>query len=480
MGEDLANTVRPIAKRRDRSRLSVQFVSVVVFIADVSALISSSTLIHGVLFGWHDNSVSETYDLVLIASVLTTVLTFQSARLYHFNTIKAWPRYMDRLATMAGFAVALLFLVSLYVKFGDDFSQIWLLATSGVGVLIILPTRGLAAAFVRRQLRRGAFVRTVAIFGAGVQGRRFLERAKNHHDGVRRIVGVFDDRRTWLQPLHDTKFCGGFDQLEAEVRNGRIDEVVVALPWTAETRILKIVNRLRELPVDVYLGSDLVGHRLPTHCARIIGGLPAYQVIRMPFASWGGIVKRVIDIILAGLLLILLAPLLLVIAVAIKLDSRGPVLFRQRRYGFNNESIIIYKFRSMRHEPEAPFRQATSTDPRVTAFGHFLRRSSFDELPQLFNVLAGTMSLVGPRPHPVELNQHFAAVIEGYMGRHRVKPGITGLAQINGLRGETDTLEKMRARVEHDIHYIENWSLALDLRILALTSFKSWSGPNAY
>jgi putative colanic acid biosynthesis UDP-glucose lipid carrier transferase len=199
-------------------------------------------------------------------------------------------------------------------------------------------------------------------------------------------------------------------------------------------------------------------------------------------SGWGGAVKWIEDKVLATMLLVGLAPLMAAIAVAIKMDSPGPVLFRQRRYGFNNEDIEVLKFRTMYHfrPPEVGFVQATRDDPRVTRLGALLRKSSLDELPQLFNVLGGSMSLIGPRPHAIAHNEQFVPLVASYDARHKVKPGITGWAQVNGFRGETDNIEKMRARVEHDIYYIENWSLWFDLKILILTALVVWTHPNAY
>jgi Undecaprenyl-phosphate glucose phosphotransferase len=246
----------------------------------------------------------------------------------------------------------------------------------------------------------------------------------------------------------------------------------------APTTLDALVQRLGMLPVTVRLCPSTPGGGNLT----LVAGTPMYSVLNRPLSGWDRVVKRSEDVILSSLLLIFLLPLMLVVAAAIRLDSPGPVLFRQSRFGFRNNLIRIYKFRSMHlaccHDPAAP--QAVRGDPRVTRVGRFIRATSLDELPQLLNVLRGDMSLVGPRPHPVALNERFATIIDNYMARHRVRPGITGWAQVNGLRGETDTIEKMRLRVEHDLYYIENWSLAFDIRILLATLIKGLVGKNAY
>jgi putative colanic acid biosynthesis UDP-glucose lipid carrier transferase len=242
------------------------------------------------------------------------------------------------------------------------------------------------------------------------------------------------------------------------------------------------VRKLRLSPVNVKLCSELVTSELPALGFRNFAGVPVLAVLERPLSGWSLVMKAIEDRVLAFLLLLVALPLLAVLGLAIKLDSPGPILFRQRRYGFNNDPITVFKFRTMRHEPqdESHVPQARRNDPRVTRVGAILRRTSLDELPQLWNVLMGDMSLVGPRPHAVAHNEQYAAIIDGYLGRHRVKPGITGWAQVNGLRGETDTAEKMRLRVQFDLYYIDHWSLLFDLRILLLTPFIGLMHRNAY
>ncbi|MFO1190220.1 MAG: exopolysaccharide biosynthesis polyprenyl glycosylphosphotransferase [Alphaproteobacteria bacterium] len=241
------------------------------------------------------------------------------------------------------------------------------------------------------------------------------------------------------------------------------------------------MRRIRTLPVAVKLYPDLVDPEVGRGFS-LVGGLPMLDVYERPLAGWNVIVKTASDWLLALVIFMAMLPVMAVIALAVKLDSPGPVLFRQRRYGFNSNEFTTLKFRSMRADAgdESGGPQARRADPRVTAVGRFLRRTSLDELPQLLNVLAGDMALIGPRPHAVAHNRYYADIIDGYLGRHRVRPGITGWAQVNGLRGETDTLEKMRMRVQYDLYYIDNWSLLLDLKILLLTPFVTLVGRNAY
>jgi putative colanic acid biosynthesis UDP-glucose lipid carrier transferase len=239
---------------------------------------------------------------------------------------------------------------------------------------------------------------------------------------------------------------------------------------TSQPRILRLLEDLHDTTASVYFAPDIFLYDLIQARVETIGGIPVLAVCESPFYGADGLIKRVSDIVLASAILVLISPLLLGIAVAVKLSSPGPVLFKQRRYGLDGRQIMVYKFRSMAVlEDGAVVQQATRDDPRVTRLGAFLRRSSLDELPQFINVLQGRMSVVGPRPHAVAHNELYRKLIRSYMIRHKVRPGITGLAQVNGLRGETDTVDKMRARIEYDLAYLRNWSLLLDLKIVLLT-----------
>jgi putative colanic acid biosynthesis UDP-glucose lipid carrier transferase len=262
------------------------------------------------------------------------------------------------------------------------------------------------------------------------------------------------------------------------VKTHKVDLIYVALPMASHPRILKLVDELCDTTASVYFAPDIFLFDLIQARMDTIGGIPVLAVCETPFYGVNGIVKRVSDIVLATLILILIAPVMAAIAAGVKVSSPGPVLFRQRRYGLDGQEIIVYKFRSMTVTEDGPVvRQATRNDARVTPFGAFLRRTSLDELPQFINVLQGRMSIVGPRPHAVAHNEMYRKLIKSYMLRHKVKPGITGWAQVNGLRGETDTVEKMKARIEYDLDYLRNWSLRLDLAIIWKTIFVVFKKP---
>jgi Undecaprenyl-phosphate glucose phosphotransferase len=307
-------------------------------------------------------------------------------------------------------------------------------------------------------------------------------------DGDLRILGVFDDRSDARSPDVVAGFpkLGSIDELVEFARRTRLDLVIFTLPISAEERLLQMLRKLWVLPVDIRLAAHSNKLRFRPRSYSYIGDMPVIDIFDKPIADWDVFVKAAFDKIVGALCLIALSPAMLAVAIAVKLDSRGPALFKQSRYGFNNEKIEVYKFRSMYVDQldVAARRLVTRNDPRVTRVGRFIRRTSLDELPQLFNVVfKGDLSLVGPRPHAMHAraaDHLYDDVVDGYFARHRVKPGITGWAQVNGWRGETDTPEKIQKRVEYDLDYIENWSLLRDIYILALTPFALVRGHNAY
>ncbi|MGZ5042367.1 MAG: undecaprenyl-phosphate glucose phosphotransferase, partial [Usitatibacter sp.] len=265
------------------------------------------------------------------------------------------------------------------------------------------------------------------------------------------------------------------------VKKHRVDLIYVTLPMASQPRIMKLLDDLRDTTASVYFIPDIFLFDLIQGRMDTIGGLPVLALCETPFFGMNAMVKRLSDIVLASLILVLIAPAMLAIAIGVKATSRGPVLFRQRRYGLDGREILVYKFRSMTvTEDGAVVRQATKNDQRVTPFGAFLRRTSLDELPQFINVLQGRMSIVGPRPHAVAHNEQYRKLIKSYMIRHKVRPGITGWAQVNGLRGETETVDKMQARIEYDLDYLRHWSLKLDFHIIWRTIFVVFKKQNAY
>lgn len=293
------------------------------------------------------------------------------------------------------------------------------------------------------------------------------------------VLGYYNSEP--LMNVSGINFCGNFDKLINDARDGKIDRIYIAMNMQEEAKIKKIVQQLTDTTCSVLLIPDIFTFNILQARMEEINGVPVVPLFDTPLSGINMIFKRLEDVIVSTVILILISPVLLIISVAVKFSSPGPVLFRQLRYGMDGKPIRVWKFRSMRvMENDKNVVQATKNDIRVTKVGKFLRSTSLDELPQFFNVLCGQMSVVGPRPHAVAHNEQYRALIQGYMLRHKVKPGITGLAQINGWRGETDTLEKMEKRIEYDLLYIRGWSIWLDLKIIFLTVFKGFINKSAY
>lgn len=330
----------------------------------------------------------------------------------------------------------------------------------------------------------GWSTRRCAIAGLNPLGIQLFQNAKNNPQFGFSMVGFFDDRSKdrWLSVVQsESKYLGKLDELVAQAKSGEIDTVFVTLPMRAEARIRWLLDELADTTANAYIVPDFFVFELLHSRWSSIGGLPAVSVFETPLYGVDGWLKRTFDLTSACLGLLLISPIMLVCALLVKLSSQGPVFFRQRRYGLDGREIWVWKFRSMRVCDNGPkVAQATKDDPRITRIGRILRRTSLDELPQLFNVIDGSMSLVGPRPHATAHNEHYRKLIRGYMLRHKVKPGITGLAQVEGYRGETETLDKMQKRIEFDHRYIQQWSLWLDVKILLRTFSVVFKQENAY
>ncbi len=373
-------------------------------------------------------------------------------------------------------------------KLQDEFSRVWTLSFFLLGLAALAAFRMVFFNLIRHWARQGRLTRRTVIVGGGELGEALIEQFKDLRGSDVRLIGLFDDRNDERSPsaMGGQRKLGTVDDLVEFARRTRIDLIIFSLPISAEARILEMLQKLWVLPVDIRLAAHTNKLQFRPRSYSYLGNVPVLDVFDRPIADWDIVMRWLFDKIVGGLILLAAAPVMALVALAIKLDSRGPLLFKQKRYGFNNELIGVYKFRSMYAEQTDAMasKLVTRDDPRVTRVGRFIRKTSLDELPQLFNVvLKGNLSLVGPRPHAVNAQaaqRRYDEAVDGYFARHRVKPGITGWAQINGWRGETDTAEKIQARVEHDLYYIENWSLLLDLYILARTPFALFSTENAY
>jgi Undecaprenyl-phosphate glucose phosphotransferase len=413
---------------------------------------------------------------------LVTITLMNFGGLYEFDSILNPISSLSRFAL--AFATAFLFLMAaaFSLKVATDYSRLWTGSFAFGAATATILVRLVASRIIGSLVDHRVLSRNMVVVGAGEQIRRFLTNIEMSQPRFVSLLGVFSDEPKGLQEIH-FPVLGRYDDISSFIRANDVDDVVISLPWSEDEQITVLSNKLREVPVNVYLGADLIGFRLqfrkpPEH----FGQLPLVEVLGRPLAGWSAFLKAAFDYGLGLLLTVILLPVMVLIAIAIRLESPGPVLFRQERYGFANRIFHIYKFRTMFHRPSFEGRtvQATRYDPRVTRLGYILRRFSLDELPQLFNVLNGTMSLIGPRPHAVDHNEEYSRTIRGYFARHRVKPGLSGWAQVNGFRGEIKTLDEMKARINYDVYYVENWSLLFDLKILAMTAVVCLAGRNAY
>ncbi len=380
--------------------------------------------------------------------------------------------------------VLLLSVLAFFTRHGDYFARSSMLSWIVLTGAMLGLSRMLFRIAVEALVAGGVGQRRCAIAGLNGLGIQLLHNALANPGCGLNMIGFYDDRSKdrWLAELDSqTHYHGRLEKLVAQAKAGEIDTVFVTLPMRAENRIRWLLDQLADTTVSAYIVPDFFVFELLHSRWNTIGGLPAVSVFETPLYGVDGLSKRAFDMLAASLGLICISPIMLTCAMLIKLSSPGPVFFRQRRYGLDGREIWVWKFRSMRTCDNGPkVVQATKGDPRITRVGAILRRTSLDELPQLFNVLDGSMSLVGPRPHASAHNEHYRKLIRGYMLRHKVKPGITGLAQVEGYRGETETLDKMQKRVEFDHRYIQQWSLWLDIQILFRTFWVVFKQENAH
>jgi putative colanic acid biosysnthesis UDP-glucose lipid carrier transferase len=364
---------------------------------------------------------------------------------------------------------ALLF-IGYVTKMSDIYSR-RLLLTWIVLMPIVLLLAQVLTRYLIMQTSLGKNVRSAVIVGAGDLGLRFAQKVVGGEMRSLNIKGFFDDRSAERLPsITRAALAGKLSDLPRFVHQHRIGSIYITLPMASQRRTVELLEQLQDTTASIYFVPDVFTFSIVRTHLDEVGDMPVIAVSESPFKGASGLIKRLFDIVIAASVLMALSPLILLIALAVRLSSAGHVIFKQRRYGLDGEEIVVYKFRTMRvQEDGAAVPQARRDDPRVTRIGAFLRKTSLDELPQLANVLQGRMSIVGPRPHAIAHNEMYRKLIKGYMLRHKVKPGITGLAQIHGFRGETETIDKMQARVKYDIDYIRNWSVLLDLWILLRT-----------
>lgn len=428
---------------------------------------------------WHQkNTVAALVAVIafhLVAEVNGLYRSWRGSPMKHetFIAVSTW-------AVAAPGLLFLAFITKTSAEYSRFIVSVWFLLAPALIVLFRLALRGV----LMEMRRHGRNSRTIAIAGITPMAERITERINSDAYSGMRIRGLYDDRKAGRRhsiPEGVAPLMGDLDQLVRDAKEGLIDRVYITLPLKAEPRINAIVHKLADTTATVFVVADFLVFDLLHSQWSAVGDIPVVSIFDTPFHGVGGWLKRLEDLLLGAVILSVIALPMTIIAIGVKLSSPGPIFFRQHRYGLNGKRIRVLKFRTMTVCEDGPsVRQATKNDGRVTRFGAFLRHTSLDELPQFLQVLTGEMSIVGPRPHAVAHNELYRSKIHGYMLRHKVKPGITGWAQVNGWRGETDTMDKMEKRVEHDLQYIRNWGLFWDLKIIFLTIFGSKKSENAY
>lgn len=448
---------------------------------------TTAAVIYVTYVSYYTPDMLAVYTALTIAATLSWSVLVNAAGLNTISAILQPLRSLPRVILLMLAIFAAIFAAVFFSKIGILFSRFWLGAWMVAGLTTACVCRLWAASAVSKWNEDERFSRHAVLIGGGGIAADLIAALRKSTASDLKIVGIFDDRGDDRSPpsVEGYRKLGSIDDLEEFARSARIDVLIFTMPLKAEDRILALAEKLRILPVDIRLSANGQKLRFRPRAYSYIGNVPFLDIFDRPLSDWGQFTKTVEDKLLASIALLLAAPMMMLIAIAIKLESSGPVLFRQKRYGFNNELIEIYKFRSMytdRCDANAT-KLVTRDDPRVTRVGRIIRKTSLDELPQLFNVLKGQLSLVGPRPHATQAkaaDSLYDEAVDSYFARHRVKPGITGWAQINGWRGETDTVEKIQRRVEHDLYYIDNWSLFFDLYILARTPLSILNTQSAY
>lgn len=482
----LNDIARQVASQYRRDTMSPVIVSGVLRLIEFGVLFLAGLVLYVLYVGvgsdlfWH-------YPTIAFGGSLLAVILLEFGDLYQMTALLRPARTVGRVLLVWSSAFAVLALTGFFLKISSDFSRIWFGAWFVTGFVLLFGLRLILSRMIRRWARNGRMERRAVIVGGGKAAEALIRSVEHQPDNDIRICGIFDDRDDRRSPPVVAGYpkLGNIAELIEFARIARIDMLIVALPLTAESRVLALLKKLWVLPVDVRLSAHNNHLRFRPRTYSYIGSVPMLDIFDKPINDWDSVAKRAFDIVFSLVGIALFSPVMLATAIAIKLDSKGPVLFRQKRHGFNNEEIEVFKFRSMyvEHTDPTAKKAVTKDDPRVTRVGRFIRKTSIDELPQFFNALFGTLSLVGPRPHAVYAQTHnrlYTEVVDGYFARHRVKPGVTGWAQISGWRGEMDTDEKIKKRTEFDLHYIENWSLWFDLKIMLLTPIRLLNTENAY
>jgi len=486
VADGLNSAAQRAAAHYRRTALSPAIVSGGLRLAEFALLVVSGLALFLAYVGLSTHLVLHYPAAIVLASALAVIVSDFSGN-YRLRSLRQPFPSTARFVLIWSGTLALVAFLGFFLKIASDFSRFWAGAWFLTGAALVLAGRLVMARLARRWAREGRMERRAVIVGGGTAAERLIRSIARQPDNDIRICGIFDDRNDDRSPPIVAGYpkLGNIGELLAFARIAHIDMLIVSLPVAAESRLLSLMKKLWVLPVDIRLAADSSSLRYRPRTYSYIGALPMLDMADKPIADWDYVAKRSFDIVFSLLGIVLFLPVMAATAIAIKLDSRGPVLFRQKRLGFNNEVVEVFKFRSMYADQCDPTARnaVVRDDPRVTRVGRFIRKASIDELPQFFNVLRGDLSLVGPRPHAVSgqtRHRLYHDVVDGYFARHRVKPGVTGWAQINGWRGEIDSDEKITMRTQFDLYYIENWSLWFDLKILLLTPLRLLDTRNTY
>ncbi|OYY73006.1 MAG: undecaprenyl-phosphate glucose phosphotransferase [Gammaproteobacteria bacterium 28-57-27] len=429
-------------------------------------------------FGIENFPIPAHYTMLMITGIAVLLAVYSSTGVY-----RSWrggniaQMFVHMLMGWMGALTILLALLAI-LKTSDDYSRLWLGTWAATTAILLLIERSLLYYLLSWLRLHGKNHKQVILIGHADIAHELIRRINSATWTGFDVIAIFDDQAKPHTEIDGVTLHQNFDEALQYIKDHSVSEVWITLPLREEAWL----HTLRHSTANIRYVPDIFAFRLLNHGVSEIAGIPMLDLSTTPMTGINRLVKALEDRVLALLILITISPLLLGITLAVKMSSPGPVLFKQKRHGWDGREITVYKFRSMfvHQEDGDKITQARASDTRITPLGAFLRRTSLDELPQFFNVLQGRMSIVGPRPHALAHNEHYKELIESYMLRHKVKPGITGWAQVNGYRGETDTLEKMQKRIEYDLYYIEHWSLALDLKIILLTLFRGFKHPNAY
>lgn len=477
----LDELVSALAPSKPYSAASVEFF---LRLGDILAIVAASIVSLIIHADRIEEGVSAAYINVTGISLIISSLTISMVGGYDSQVYFSLRPSLKAALLGWGIAISFLLVAGFAFKVTDVFSRLWVGNWVLNAVVLLLFFRISIWAVARKLRENKTFNSRAVIVGAGSQGQELNKYIDNNEFLTISVIGFADDRADRV-PKHvdGIPIIGGMDALVKLIRAGAVDQVLVSLPWSAKERLRQIVDCLAENPIKIRLAPDLAGFEYLNREFTSLGGLPVMNLFDRPLSGFDSILKSLEDYVLGTLAFIVALPVMLIIAIAVKLDSKGPIFFMQDREGFNNNTFKVWKFRSMNVSEGDKITQVSVNDKRITRVGAFLRKTSLDELPQLLNVLKGDMSLVGPRPHAPSTKAggiRFKKAVTRYAARHRVKPGITGWAQVNGWRGETDTVEKLEQRLHHDLYYIDQWSLGLDIRILAKTVLVAWSQDAAY